>query len=139
MQSILDLLKFLEANWATLVAIATALFGLYQALKKEINNWKAKSAEEKEAAVKAAQEKAILEARKALEAIVLKMCADAEIMWSGEGSKLGQVKRSEVIAACFEKYPVLLTVTDQDELLAYIDALINKALETIRKTVRAEQ
>ena len=138
MQSVLDLLRFLEANWATLVAIATALFGLYQAVKREVKNWKAKSEEEKEAALKAAQEKAIQEARKALEAIVLKWCADAEILWADSGSKLGPVKRSEVIAACFEQYPILLTVTDQDELMEYIDKLINQALETVRKTIRVD-
>ena len=138
MQSVLDLLKFLEDNWAIIVAIATALFGLYQAAKREIMRFRTMSEAEQQNAIHEAQNKAIEEARKALATVILKLCSDAEIAWADAGSKLGPVKRAEVIDACFTKYPVLLTVTDQEELLAYIDKLIDEALKTVREKIRVE-
>lgn len=138
MEGLMKLINFIQENWGMIVAIATALFGLYQAAKREIMRFRAMSEAEQQNAIHEAQNKAIEEARKALATIILKLCSEAEIAWADAGSKLGPVKRAEVIDACFTKYPVLLTVTDQDELLAYIDKLIDEALKTVREKIRVE-
>ena len=125
MKGLLNLFQFIQQNWGMIVAILTAAWGVYQGAKREYAKWQRKSDEQK-----------IEEAKKALASIVLKLCSEAEIAWSDAGSKLGPIKRSEVISACFEKYPVLLTVTNIDEIMDYIDSLIEEALKVVRESIR---
>ena len=51
----------------------------------------------------------------------------------------GAIKRSQVIDEIFKTYPILSKVTDQEELIAYIDQLIDEALETVREIVRTDE
>lgn len=138
MNGIKNLLGFINENWATIVTIATLAYAIYIKARKAIADWKAKSEAEKEAAMKEAEEKAIAAAKAALENYILALVAKAEIEWNDKGSKLGEVKRAEVIAQIYAKYPVLENVADQAELLSYIDNLINKALVTVRETIRKD-
>lgn len=66
--------------------------------------------------------------------IVLSLVSNAELDYK-EYEAAGSIKRSQVIDKIFEKYPILSKVTDQEELLEYIDKLIDEALETVRVVV----
>ena len=66
--------------------------------------------------------------------IVLSLVSSAELDYK-EYEAAGSIKRSQVIDKIFEKYPILSKVTDQEELLEYIDKLIDEALETVRVVV----
>ena len=79
---------------------------------------------------------AIAQAKLALDNFILGLVADAEVNWQDEGSKLGEVKRAEVIQRIYEQYPIFNEVADQKELVAYIDDLINHALITVREKFR---
>lgn len=70
--------------------------------------------------------------------IVLSLVSNAERSYS-EYSKAGEIKRSEVIAEIYKQYPILSKVADQEELLKYIDDLIDEALKTVREIVRMEE
>lgn len=45
----------------------------------------------------------------------------------------GAIKRSEVIDVIFKEYPILSKVTNQEELIVWIDSVIDEALRTMRK------
>lgn len=65
---------------------------------------------------------------------ILEMIYDAEIDlsdWSGAG----QIKRSEVIARVFSEYPILNKITNQEEVINYIDEQIKDSLKVLRKII----
>ena len=136
MDAVKNLLGYIYENWATIAAIFALAFAIYQKARKSWADWQAKSAAEKEAEFEEAQRQAIEEAKKALNVIILSLCSEMEKKWNESGS--GAIRRSEVLSIIFEKYPVLLTVTDQDELISYIDNLIDTSLDIVRKTIRTE-
>lgn len=138
MKGLQNLLNLINEHWTEIVGIIIVLYSIYLKAKKTYADWKAKSEAEKEAEIKKAQEKAIASARQALGTQILKMVAKAEVDWNDAGSKLGEIKRSQVIAEIYKQYPILETVADQQELLAYIDDLINEALIIVRARVRKE-
>lgn len=43
------------------------------------------------------------------------------------------MKRAQVIEKIFETYPILSKVTCQEELIKWIDEVIDESLETMRK------
>lgn len=133
MEGLKNLLIFLNENWATIVCIAGLTIALYMKIMKAIKDWKAMTDDEK----KAELERQIEKAKEAIAQYILSYVSQAEIDWAYEG-KFGEIKRAEVIGKVFEAYPVLTMVTDQEELIGYIDALIEKALETVRTTIRLE-
>lgn len=136
MKSIIDLLKWIQDNWASIVTIVVLAFGIYQRAKKFWEEWKNKTEEEKKQAEKEAFEKAVETAKKALADYILILVSKAEIDWQSEDGKLGQTKRAQVIEQIYEKYPILEQVQDKTELLAYIDSLITEALKIVRKELR---
>lgn len=132
MTSIVNLATFIKENWASVTLIIGVVVALYFKTKQEIEKYKKMSENEKQAEI----ERQIEKVKAILADQVLALVATAEIEFSEEGSKLGPVKRSEVIRKIYVQYPVLAHVVDQKELLVYIDKLIDEALETVRKTVR---
>ena len=138
MDAILKYLTWIYDNYPTIITIVAVVVGIYFKIKKTITDWQAKSEAEKEAALATAQRRAIEEAKYALSEIVLKLVSDAEVAWRSEGGGLGKIKRSEVISTCFEKYPILLTVADKQEVIDYIDELIEKALQIVREKIRTD-
>ena len=134
MEAIMRLLKWIEQNWTAIVAIIGLAYGIYLKARKTYLDWIVKTEEEKQAEL----EKQIEAAKKILAELILSLVSRAEVEWKDEGSKLGQIKRSQVIEQVFELLPVLSYVTDQDELLAYIDELIDKALVIVREKIRTE-
>lgn len=138
MKGLQNLLHLINEHWTEIIGVIVVAYSIYLKATKSYAEWKAKTEVEKEKAMKEAQEKAIAVARQALGEQILKMVAKAEVDWQDAGSKLGPVKRSQVIAEIYKQYPILETVSDQQELLAYIDRLIDDALNTVRETVRKE-
>ena len=134
MNSILNLLKWLNDNWASIVTIVVLVVGLYFKAKSLYIRYKNMTEEEKQAEF----DKAVANAREALKEIILSYVSKAEVEWKAEGTKLGKTKRAEVISEIYDKYPVLVEVADQKELLEYIDMLIDQALVIVRETIRTE-
>ena len=99
--------------------IATILL-LAAALAKKIFDFNSKSKEEKIAIMK-----------KQIQQSMLKFVTEAEIDYQ-EWISAGEIKRSQVIDLIFEKYPILSSVADQDDLIAWMDKMIDEALETMR-------
>ena len=136
MKSIIDLLKWIQDNWASIVTIAVLAFGIYERAKKFWEDWKAKTEEEKKQAEQEAFDKAVETAKKALADYILILVSKAEIDWQSEEGKLGKTKRAQVIEQIYNKYPILEQVEDKEELLAYIDNLIKEALDVVRRELR---
>lgn len=121
--SILDGIKnFLELvneNWTTIVVI----IGLVIAITKKAINYFNKSDDEK-----------MIIAKKHIQETMLKMIGDAEKDYE-EWNKAGSLKRAQVIKQIFAEYPVLSKITDQDEIIAWIDSVIDDSLVELRKIV----
>lgn len=138
MKSLIDLLKWIQDNWASIITVIVLLLGIYGRAKKFWTEWQSKTQEEKEAAQQAAFDKAVETAKKALADYILILVSKAEIDWQNETGKLGQTKRAQVIEQIYTKYPVLEEVQDKEELLTYIDSLITDALTIVRKEIRGK-
>ena len=112
-----NLLQFINDNWTSIIII----IGLAISIAKKINDYSKKTSEEK-----------IEIAKQQISETILKMVTDAEedyYQWVSAGS----VKRSQVIEEIFMKYPVLSKVTNQKELISWIDMTIDNALKTMRE------
>ena len=117
LNGIKNFLQFINDNWtmiATIVLLALALV-------KKIMNFMGKSNEEK-----------ITIAKKQIRESMLKFVTEAEIDYQ-EWISAGEIKRSQVINLIYEKYPVLSTVADQDELIVWLDKIIDEALSMMRE------
>ena len=64
--------------------------------------------------------------------IMLMLVTKAEVSYS-EWVKSGEIKRSEVIDQVFTMYPILSKVSNQEEVISWIDEAIDEALKTMRK------
>ena len=122
LNGIKNFLMMINNNWPTIVVI----IGLCIMIYRKIKDFVYLSEDEK---IKAAKEQ--------LSSVVLSLVSSAEIQYK-DYQKAGEIKRSQVIDEIFKKYPVLSKVTDQEELLQYIDDLIDEALKTVREIVRTE-
>lgn len=117
LKSIYNLLTFVEQNWTLIAAIITICAAIY----KKIESYLSKTQEER------------LEIAKAqIKETMLKWVTLAECDWK-EWQKSGGIKRSQVIDQIFTQYPILSTVTDQTEIIVWIDNTINDALDEMRK------
>jgi hypothetical protein len=56
-----------------------------------------------------------------------------------EWTKAGAVKRAQVIDKIFAMYPVLSMITNQKEIIAWLDKMIDKALKEMRKIFEENQ
>ena len=122
LNGIKNFLMMINNNWPTIVVI----IGLCIMVYRKIKDFVYLSEDEK---IKAAKEQ--------LSSVVLSQVSSAEIQYK-DYQKAGEIKRSQVIDEIFKKYPILSKVTDQEELLQYIDNLIDEALKTVREIVRTE-
>lgn len=122
LNGIKNFLMMINNNWPTIVVI----IGLCIMVYRKIKDFVYLSEDEK---IKAAKEQ--------LSSVVLSLVSSAEIQYK-DYQKAGEIKRSQVIDEIFKKYPILSKVTDQEELLQYIDNLIDEALKTVREIVRTE-
>ena len=112
-----NFLQFVNDNWGMIAA--TVLLAL--AVIKKVVAFFSKSDEEK-----------IAIAKQQIQETMLKLVTEAEksyLTWVSAGA----IKRSEVINMIFKEYPVLSKVTNQEELIKWIDNTIDNALEEMRK------
>ena len=121
--SILDGVKnFLELvneNWTTIIVI----IGLVIAITKKAITYFNKSDEEK-----------IAIAKKQIQETMLKLITDAEQDYE-EWKQAGSIKRAQVIDELFANYPILSKVTNQEDLIKWIDDVIDESLITLREIV----
>lgn len=112
-----NVLEYINNNWTAIVII----LGLATAVIKKTKDFFSKSEDEK-----------IAIAKKQINEVMLKLITDAEtdyLTWV----EAGAVKRSQVINQIFEMYPILSKVANQEELIAWIDYVIDDSLETMRE------
>ena len=122
LDGILNFLTFINDNWTTIIVI----IALVISIAKKVKNLLDKSDDEK-----------IAIAKKHIQETMLRLVTDAECDYD-EWVKAGSIKRSQVIEEIFDKYPVLSKVTNQEELIAWIDEVIDESLDTLRDII-AEQ
>ena len=121
MKSVENILNFINENWTFIVILVSLAIKLYCS----VTNFLKKSKKEQ-------QEAAWAE----LSNIMLSLVSDAEQEW---GSKTGEIKRAEVIKQVFEKYPVLSTLSTENDVLEKIDAMIDDALMQMRDIFKAKE
>lgn len=112
-----NLLSFIEANWGMIAAIVVLIISIY----KKVISFFSKSYEEQLSIAKAQ-----------INETMLKWVTEAEkdyLQWTSAGP----VKRSQVIDLIFEKYPILSKVTNQKEIIDFLDVSIDEALKKMRK------
>lgn len=112
-----NLLSFIETNWGMIAAIIVLIISIY----KKVISFFSKSYEEQLNIAKAQ-----------INETMLKWVTEAEKdyrLWVSAGA----IKRSQVIDQIFDKYPILSKVTDQDEIIKWLDDTIDEALKTMRK------
>lgn len=112
-----NFLLFINEHWTEIIVI----IGLALVLYKRVKNYLSKTNEEK-----------IEIAKKQIKETVLRLVTDAEVDYK-EWVKAGAVKRAQVVEEIFLMYPILAKVTNQTELVAWIDEIIDEALETMRE------
>lgn len=112
-----NFLNYIETNWGMIAAIIVVIISIYKKAKSFFN----KSYEEQLDIAKAQ-----------ISETMLKWVTEAEKdyrLWISAGA----IKRSQVIDQIFDKYPILSKVTDQEEIIVWLDKTIDEALKTMRK------
>lgn len=134
LDGIYNFLTFLNENWTLICSIVVVAL----AIAKKAQAFFAKSKEEQEAIAKAELENQIAIAKAQISEIMLRLVTEAEkdyLKWMSAGD----IKRSQVINEVFEMYPILSKVTDQAEIIAFLDDTIKEALKTMRKIFEENQ
>lgn len=116
LNGIQNFLMLVNEHWTEIIVI----IGLLLILVKRVKEYIGKTDDEK-----------IEIAKKQLKETVLKMVTDAEMDYQ-EWVKAGAVKRAQVVEEIFVMYPILAKVTNQEELIKWIDEIIDEALKTMR-------
>ena len=112
-----NFLNFINENWTMIVSIIT----LAIVIIKKTKSYFSMSTEEQ------------LEiAKTQIREIMLRLVTEAECDYR-EWQKAGSIKRSQVIDNVFAMFPVLSKVTNQDEVIAWLDEMIDEALKQMRK------
>lgn len=117
LNGIQNFLMLVNEHWTEIIVI----IGLALALYKRVKGYLGKTNEEK-----------IEIAKGQIKETVLRLVTDAEMDYK-EWVKAGAVKRAQVVEEIFMMYPILAKVTNQKELVAWIDDIIDEALETMRE------
>lgn len=117
LNGVYNFLSFVDAHWTMICAI----FVLVVAIGKKAKDFFSKSQEEQIAIAKAQ-----------IKEIMLRLVTEAECDYY-EWIKSGEIKRAQVIDEIFAMYPILSKVTNQAEIIAWIDEAIDEALKTMRK------
>ena len=117
LNGIYNFLNFLNNNWTMICAIVV----LALAITKKAKEFFSKSQNEQLAIAKAQ-----------IKEVMLRLVTEAEsdyYTWISAGA----VKRSQVIDEVFAMYPILSKVSNQEEIIAWLDDTIDDALKTMRK------
>ena len=114
-----NFLQFINDNWTAILIIIALGFSIALKIKNLFTKGKNGQIEIAKAQIKQ---------------IILKLITDAEIDYN-DWAKSGSIKRAQVIQKIYADYPILAKVTDQETLIAWIDAEINNSLKELRKIV----
>ena len=117
LDGIYNFLTFVNDNWTMIFAIIVTIL----AIAKKAKEYFGKS-----------QEEQITIAKAQISEIMLRLVTEAECDYH-EWLKAGEIKRAQVIDEVFAMYPILSKVTNQEEVIAWIDEAIDEALKTMRK------
>ena len=123
LNGIQNFLQFINDNWTSIIIIISLVIAIVQKAKSYFS--------------KSNQEK-IESAKSQIKQIVLKLITDAEVDYSS-WEKAGSIKRAQVIQKIFAEYPILAKVSNQDEIVEFIDNAINDALKEMRKIFAENQ
>lgn len=109
-------MEFINDNWFV-IAIVIAIVAYV------IEEWVKRSEVEK-----------IVIAKHLIAVSIDAIVAEAELKFA-DYEKSGQLKRSYVIQTIYEKYPIFSKVVEQEELLDWIDKLIEQAVARLKLTI----
>lgn len=123
MKSLENFLRFLNENFVSIMVC----IGLIVGFVMKVKNYLSKSDEERIAIVK-----------QQIQQTMLKMITDAEMDYE-EWNESGAIKRSQVIREIYERYPILSTAINQEDMITWIDEEINNSLKTLRKIVKSNK
>lgn len=123
LDGIQNFLTFIDQNWVSI----TICIGLILSICKKVKSYLSLSEQEK-----------IDIAKKQIKETILKLVSDAESEYE-DFVKAGEIKRSQVIEEIFVMYPILNKVTDQKELISWIDEQIDEALITLRNIIEENE
>ena len=116
-EKIITVLEFVNNNWGLFMILLALIFSIYVKVKGFI---------------KLTPEQKIDIAKKAIKENILAYISDSEKTWL-DYKKTGQVKRSEVISKIYNDYPILKEYINQEELIEFIDTLIDESLPEVNK------
>lgn len=118
-----NFLNFLNENWTLIVSIATLAIVV---VRKSVAYF------EKVVSYFALPEEEQVEIAKIqIRQIMLKLVTEAEFCYE-DFMKVGSIKRAQVINQIFVMYPILSQVTNQEEIIAWIDSEIDEALNEMK-------
>lgn len=111
-----NFLILLSENWTTILICFGLIAGMIQ---KAINYF----SKPKEAQIEAIKVQ--------IEQILLSLITEAEYDYN-QTEKAGEIKRAQVIDQIYDRFPILEKVINQQELVDWLDAEIDKSLETLK-------
>lgn len=110
-------LNFINENWTMIISIITVIIIIIKKAKSYFS---------------LSKEEQVAIAKKQIREIMLRLVTEAECDYR-EFIKAGSIKRSQVIDEIFAMYPVLSKITNQEEIIAWIDEVIDESLKEMRK------
>lgn len=119
LDGIKNFLQFINDNWTSIIIIISLIIAIGQKVKSYL----AKSNDEK-----------IASAKSQIKEVILKLISDAEVDYE-DWNRAGSIKRAQVIQKIFTEYPVLSKVANQEQLIEWIDTMIDESLKELRKIV----
>lgn len=117
LNGIYNFLDYVNQNWTMIAAIAVLALAI---TKKAITFFRMP------------KDKQLEIAKAQIKEIMLRLVTEAECDYR-EWVKSGEIKRAQVIDEIFAMYPILSEVTNQEEIIAWLDEAIDEALKTMRK------
>lgn len=130
LKGIQNFLTLIYENWTTICVIIGLLIGIYE---KVMTMFK-RNEEHRLEIDKAEVNRRLETAKRFIKEGMLDMVSRAEGEYD-TWKKSGEFKRSQVIKEVFDTYPILEMVTNQDEVISWIDEQIDNALVTLRDTI----
>ena len=112
-----NFLNFINENWTMIASIITLVIIIIRKAAAHFSLPK---------------EEQIKIAKAQISQIMLRLVTEAECDYH-EWTKAGSIKRSQVIDEVFAMYPILSQITNQEEVIAWIDNEIDNALKEMRK------
>lgn len=109
-------LEFINENWMMIFSIATLIIVTIKRAKAYFSL----SVEER-----------VKIAKTQIKEIMLRLVTEAECDYR-DFIKAGSIKRAQVIDEIFTMYPILSKVTNQEDLITWVDTVIDESLKDMR-------